>query len=127
MSNAYQRRGPPLGRHRELRHDRFLRAGTGFARSVGRVWTDQPGLVVNPSFGNGEIMTQLPYLIQATGSIIAVIDGQPYYFDQVSPDTYKERFFGWSSLRSGTTSTSSSTRRAHGSCSTVSRSRTRPT
>ncbi len=76
----------------------FSVPGTGFARSVGRVWTDQPGLVVNPSFGNGEIMTQLPYLIQATGSIIAVVDGQPYYFDQVSPNTYKERFFGLEQL-----------------------------
>ena len=45
----------------------FSVPGTGFARTVSRVWTDQPGLVVNPSFGNGEIMTQLPYLIQATG------------------------------------------------------------
>ena len=76
----------------------FSVPGTGFARTVSRIWTDQPGLVVNPSFGNGEIMTQLPYLIQATGSIIAVIDGQPYYFDQVSANVYQERFFGLEQL-----------------------------
>ena len=76
----------------------FSVPGTGFARTVSRIWTDQPGLVVNPSFGNGEIMTQLPYLIQATGSIIAVIDGQPYYFDQISTNTYQERFVGLEQL-----------------------------
>ena len=76
----------------------FSVPGTGFAATVSRIWTDQPGLVVNPSFGNGEIMTQLPYLIQATGSIIAVIDGQPYYFDQVSTGVYQERFFGLEKL-----------------------------
>ena len=76
----------------------FSVPATGFACTVARVWTDQPGLVVNPSFGNGEIMTQLPYLIQATGSIIAVIDGQPYYFDQISQGVYKERFFGLEQL-----------------------------
>jgi autotransporter-associated beta strand protein/YD repeat-containing protein len=76
----------------------FSVPGTGFPRTVSRVWTDQPGLVVNPSFGNGQIMTQLPYLIQATGSIIAVIDGQPYYFDRMSSNAYKERFFGLEDL-----------------------------
>jgi YD repeat-containing protein len=76
----------------------FSVPGVGFPRTVSRLWTDQPGLVVNPSFGNGEIMTQLPYLIQATGSIIAVVDGQPFYFDQVSANVYKERFFGLEQL-----------------------------
>ena len=76
----------------------FSVPGTGFDPTVSRIWTDQPGLVINPSFGNGEIMTQLPYLIQATGTIIAVIDGQPYYFDQISPNVYKERFFGLEQL-----------------------------
>ena len=76
----------------------FSVPGAGAARTVSRVWTDQPGLVVNPSFGNGEIMCQLPYLIQATGTIIAVVDGQPYYFDQVQPNVYQERFFGLEQL-----------------------------
>ena len=76
----------------------FSVPGPGFARTVSRVWTDQPGLVVNPSFGNGQIMTQLPYLIQATSTIIAVIDGQPFYFDQLSSGDYQERFFGQEQL-----------------------------
>jgi autotransporter-associated beta strand protein len=76
----------------------FSLPGVGFAITVGRVWTDQPGLVVNPSFGNGEIMTQLPYLIQTAGTMIAVIDAQPYYFDQLSSGVFTERFFGQEQL-----------------------------
>ena len=107
----------------------FSVPGSGFTSSVSRVWTDQPGLVVNPSFGNGQIMCQLPYLIQATGSIIAVVDGQPYYFDQVSPGVYKERFFGLEQLtfNVATGLYQFVTPRARASCSTVLRCRTRPT
>ena len=73
-------------------------SGYGVAWGITRVWTNEfiPG--INPSFGNGTSIVQLPQLIQATGSIIAVIGSQEFFFDEVSPNTYKERFFGLETL-----------------------------
>lgn len=60
--------------------------------------TNQIALALNPSFGNGMIADQFPHLIQATNAMIAVVGGQALYFDQVAPDTYRERYFGQEKL-----------------------------
>ena len=72
----------------------FVSQGLGQPWGLTRSWTSQPGAVTNSILGNGWAISELPSLIQATGSIIATSGGRnARYFDQTSDGVYKARFF----------------------------------
>ncbi len=57
-----------------------------------RTWSNQLPFDINPSNGNGWIVSQWPQLIQATNGIIAQIGSTTIFFDQTSPGVYKARY-----------------------------------
>jgi hypothetical protein len=74
-------------------------SGFGMAWGQTRVYrNDVTAALFNPSYGADTVVQELPELLQAGSTIIAVIGDTTLYFDQTSSGSYVERFFGYETL-----------------------------
>jgi autotransporter-associated beta strand protein len=71
--------------------------GYGFSLGITRTWTNELAWTLNSGyapFGNNEMVSDLPYLIDATTSIVQIAGGAAArYFDMQHGVGYVERFF----------------------------------
>lgn len=77
--------------------------GFGQPWGVTRTWTTQVGFGLKGQVGNGWIISEMPYLIQATTGVVQVVSGRAarffdYVVDGQGNPSYKARFFGQDTL-----------------------------